>query len=236
MFFNIFNLLIFIFKLLFKFMFIFKYLTPFFYNLINNLLNKKDSPILVNKLLNRNLNNKGKAFNVLYCNLSSNLSHNLTYYFLLKKIILHNNSKKFPSVEIFYFILSYVLVYASRFENVKLVCHNNFFSFQQINKAINMNSIVDRNQSMRSKLQGHIISKLSFNFNKFKDSYKKIISLPKVKLTNLYKNIIIKFNSTSIDRLLNTSQFYNILFIRNFKAFNKGRYSRNRQYYRTGVY
>jgi len=35
--------------------------------------------------------------------------------------------------------------------------------------------------------------------------------------------------------LSNVSQ-YNILYLRKPKVFNKGRYSRNRQYYRTGVY
>jgi hypothetical protein len=211
-------------------MFVFKYLTPFLYNLINNILNKKNLPISVKKSRDNNLSSKNKSFNIFYSNLSNKLDNNLIYYFILKKIILqNNNNKKFFLVESFYFILSYTLVNANRFENIKLVYNNNFFNFQQINNLINTKSLKSINQ-----FQNYTTDEL--NIKKIRNIFNKVSFLPKVKLNNLYKNILIKFNSTSIDRLLNNSQIYNILFIRNFKVFNKGRYSRNRQYYRTGVY
>ena len=42
-------------------------------------------------------------------------------------------------------------------------------------------------------------------------------------------------NFTKYISLENLNQ-YNVLYLRKHKVFNKGRYSRNRQYYRTGVY
>lgn len=56
-------------------------------------------------------------------------------------------------------------------------------------------------------------------------------------LVNL-NNFNIKFSVTDFFKYLNnkTINNLNILFLRKNKVFNKGRYSRNRQYYRTGVY
>ena len=47
-----------------------------------------------------------------------------------------------------------------------------------------------------------------------------------------------KFNSTSINKLFNPSNYKNFefQFLRKNKVYNKGRYSRCRQNYRTGVY
>lgn len=48
----------------------------------------------------------------------------------------------------------------------------------------------------------------------------------------------VRFSPTNIAKYLtnSASQFLEILFLRKSKIFNKGRYSRNRQFYRTGVY
>jgi hypothetical protein len=46
----------------------------------------------------------------------------------------------------------------------------------------------------------------------------------------------IKYNSTSIVKNINENTDYTVYFLRKNKSFNKGRYSRNRQNYRTGVY
>lgn len=55
------------------------------------------------------------------------------------------------------------------------------------------------------------------------------------KLRELYA---IKYNPTDVTKNLSLKRFkkYRILFLRKNKIFNKGRYSRNRQLYRTGVY
>jgi hypothetical protein len=55
---------------------------------------------------------------------------------------------------------------------------------------------------------------------------------------NINSNYLIKFSVSDFFKNLNgiTLNYQNILFLRKNKVFNKGRYSRNRQYYRTGVY
>lgn len=71
-----------------------------------------------------------------------------------------------------------------------------------------------------------------FNFNKFKNFKIKI-----AKNLNLefYK---IRFKETSLTKFLNLTSFNNlsIMYLRKNRVFNKSRYSRNRQLYRTGVY
>jgi hypothetical protein len=49
---------------------------------------------------------------------------------------------------------------------------------------------------------------------------------------------VIKFSPSNFIKYINSLNLnkYNILYLRKAKVFNKGRYSRNRQYYRTGVY
>lgn len=57
-------------------------------------------------------------------------------------------------------------------------------------------------------------------------------------INNLEKTEIIRYNTNSVLKnlkQLNTKSF-NIFFLRKNKIFNKGRYSRNRQNFRTGVY
>jgi hypothetical protein len=48
----------------------------------------------------------------------------------------------------------------------------------------------------------------------------------------------VKFSPSNFIKYINSLNLnkYNILYLRKAKVFNKGRYSRNRQYYRTGVY
>ena len=56
---------------------------------------------------------------------------------------------------------------------------------------------------------------------------------------NLLKNYYtVKFSESSVSKYINPNSLknYNILYLRKNRIFNKGRYSRNRQLYRTGVY
>lgn|ERR1739848_282207 len=55
---------------------------------------------------------------------------------------------------------------------------------------------------------------------------------------NKKSNIFINFSNTIINKYLNLFiiNSYIVMFLRKSKIFNKGRYSRNRQFYRTGVY
>ena len=49
---------------------------------------------------------------------------------------------------------------------------------------------------------------------------------------------VIRFSPTTIVKYINATctDVFNVLYLRKTKIFNKGRYSRNRQFYRTGVY
>jgi hypothetical protein len=51
-------------------------------------------------------------------------------------------------------------------------------------------------------------------------------------------NFFVKYTNTNVVKFINTYSLnsFDILFLRKSKVFNKGRYSRNRQFYRTGVY
>lgn len=79
------------------------------------------------------------------------------------------------------------------------------------------------------------LNKLKIYANYLKHSFKNINY---VNLLNNYKSkYTINFNINSINKYLNLNTIdFTINFLRKNKVFNKGRYSRNRQYYRTGVY
>jgi len=55
---------------------------------------------------------------------------------------------------------------------------------------------------------------------------------------SFFRKNLVKFMNTNIVKFvdLTTLNTYDIFFLRRSKIFNKGRYSRNRQFYRTGVY
>lgn len=63
----------------------------------------------------------------------------------------------------------------------------------------------------------------------------KLIEYYRILLKNYYT---IKFNESSITKYINAKNLknYNFFYLRKNRIFNKGRYSRNRQLYRTGVY
>ena len=61
----------------------------------------------------------------------------------------------------------------------------------------------------------------------------------KTNLSTINTQSSTKYEPTDLSKLINIttiSEKINILFLRKTKIFNKGRYSRNRQLYRTGVY
>lgn len=93
------------------------------------------------------------------------------------------------------------------------------------------------------------LSSLNIKFNKYKTNYAQLIKTSISNITinlvianesvlNNVKKWVIKYSPSNFMKYINLSNFqnYTILFLRKNKVFNKGRYSRNRQYYRTGVY
>lgn len=79
------------------------------------------------------------------------------------------------------------------------------------------------------------LNKIKIYTNYLKYNFK---TLYLVNINNSFKNKYqINFNINNISKYLNpTNNLFIINFLRKNKVFNKGRYSRNRQYYRTGVY
>jgi len=137
------------------------------------------------------------------------------------------------------------------FNNTKLFNNysyfNNFFinNLQQ-NKNINISTKLNLNY-LNSQFK---VNLTNLQLNKFKSQYIQliksnlnIINNSIVVVNNTLKNSIsqkwiIKYSPSNFMKYINLSNFqnYTILFLRKNKVFNKGRYSRNRQYYRTGVY
>lgn len=93
--------------------------------------------------------------------------------------------------------------------------------------------------------------KILLKYNKFYSSFseKKNFSLKdiifiknnKIEIENyfavFYKNLFsVKYKPTDVSQYLTKTKSVTSLFLRKNKIFNKGRYSRNRQLYRTGVY
>ena len=95
-----------------------------------------------------------------------------------------------------------------------------------------------KNTSIYFSLSNSILKSLKYpsklNNNLFL-SYKNSILTKEVKLSNNYD---IKYSGTSLGKYVNDTSLNNlsVYFLRKTRTFNKGRYSRNRQNYRTGVY
>lgn len=129
---------------------------------------------------------------------------------------------------------SFLLAYVFK----KLIFLNDSLSF-------NSNQLLFKNSNFQN-LNNFVF----FSFEKINSSYKELKSINYLKFFNfnqIFKNFFfsnniqnfkIKFSVTDFFKYLNNISLnnINILFLRKNKVFNKGRYSRNRQYYRTGVY
>jgi len=183
-------------------------------------------------LLNFFFSNTFKSFNF---NLKSQISFfdsNLKFknkYFFLKiyKIFFKNQQDFFFSFFQTYqlnfhfnsFFFLFLLKKLPFYKNISNLNHNTLFfnSVKLTNFALNSNN--------------NFLNYLNtFSINNYLNTF---FSL---KLKNL--NYYIKYSVSDFFKYLNnySLQTLNILFLRKNKVFNKGRYSRNRQYYRTGVY
>lgn len=109
------------------------------------------------------------------------------------------------------------------------------FKDKKIAKWINIvfkykKRIIYINTFFKKKFKGIMYFRLNFrSFFKIK------INLKYKKLLNYY---VIKFSESSLTKHINAIDLkkYKIQYLRKNRIFNKGRYSRNRQLYRTGVY
>lgn len=132
--------------------------------------------------------------------------------------------------------------YSTRFNFLSFIFfknNNKNLKFKKINLNYLSNLVysINTNSNLISSLQ----NAKKYNFSKitYNNVTSKISVLISENLTNLVnKNWLIKYSPSNFIKYINYSNVdvYNILYLRKNKVFNKGRYSRNRQYYRTGVY
>lgn len=190
-------------------MFLTSYIFYFFFKdkTTNNLLNLKTVFFLNFKLKYKLL----KFFK------SQNIKHLNNVFFSFYEIFLNN----------FYFNILIFIFSLKKIDFLNfLFFKNNFISY--------FSNFTNTNKTLNS-LENNFSNLSYFKFNKI-EFLKKFQYFD---FKNFFKiNYLIKFSISDFFKYLNntTLQSINILFLRKNKIFNKGRYSRNRQYYRTGVY
>ena len=133
--------------------------------------------------------------------------------------------------------------------NLSLVSYNpflNYFIMSNTTKNFNCNKLnlnFYKNTLQPKQNYKFFYLKKLVNYSKYYNLNLNFTILDSVKISKKFQNTIqnkwvTKYSPSNFIKyinILNTST-YNILFLRKNKVFNKGRYSRNRQYYRTGVY
>lgn len=169
-------------------------------------------------------------------------------YFNLYSSFFYKNYNDFNSLKLIFFFF-----YLYSINNKKLIIYNlNVFSdWYKYNFNLNF---VKNIEIKKVKLN---LSQLKIKFSKynklflknFKQNYKNIYFLKlfakdlKMRInkdwkTLLNKHYFVKFSDSSISKYIsiNSIKLYKFNYIRKNRIFNKSRYSRNRQLYRTGVY
>lgn len=131
---------------------------------------------------------------------------NFFFFYILKKNFFH------------YSTLNLVSVNSANFFYRNEKNNSLFFSYNNLNENISQNSISFKKFFNKMNL-------INFNQNYLNFKLKGINFNVKYSVSDFFKYL----NNFSLEKI-------NVLFLRKNKVFNKGRYSRNRQYYRTGVY
>ena len=119
-----------------------------------------------------------------------------------------------------------------------LIYITNSKNFSYNIKKINTEKIYSNLQIGNFKKKFNPSSLYLFYKVTYKSLNNKFVTINQTLENNIQKLWNIKYapsNFTKYISLENLNQ-YNVLYLRKHKVFNKGRYSRNRQYYRTGVY
>lgn len=211
--------------------FMFEFITNNYenYDKINTLLtnNKKNinKPMLSGlsfKLLYKNINFSKKKANT---SLEQGLLHLYLYLNLL-------NSNKVGLEHRDIIITNFIInLYSAKIKDIQNLDMSSFGSFLfYLNNT--ENTVFYTNTPLQSSNILLSLSNIKSYFNKYK--FTKLVFFNRNE--SLWKT---KFPVSFLDKLININfinRLNTIFFIRNFKVYNKGRYSRNRQYYRTGVY
>nr|YP_004841739.1 Ymf67 [Ichthyophthirius multifiliis]AEL89281.1 Ymf67 [Ichthyophthirius multifiliis] len=227
---------------------IYKFRTKYLYNLVYNLffinnilfLIVKDN--LINSLskIQYNDNTNNLKFNSIYYNLK--ILNNI-YSFNIKNL-LYNYSSMFYIVKYVHFFKSnnYIKLYLIL---ILITNYKNKYKFKYNKLNIDKFSDFLINLNIQPKLNNIFYkTKVIYKLPHYKIFNKKLLyKVLFFKINNrfkifLNKNYNIQFSPSNILKYLDKNWIGNInfLYIRKNKVFNKGRYSRNRQTYRTGIY
>lgn len=159
-------------------------------------------------------------------NFTTNFSLNI--YFIFYKYFYHNYNISFLKYsELLYVFKKFNINQSSLYVYLYLFIYN-FTKIENFN--IKFYSVLSNNSVL------YFLNNTTSILNNLLISLKKNIVVSVNKINN--SNYLIRYSPTNVAKYLHSNYLssLNVLFLRKNKIFNKGRYSRNRQFYRTGVY
>ena len=157
--------------------------------------------------------------NKFYKQFNFGLNSNFLYLYFLYYLAKKNNLISRGDF-VFFFYMTFFLNKSFTVKTFKSVSVLDFFIKSNFNKNIS-----------------NSVELFNIKLNKIKNNYNNLNRSSFLNFTDKHSmTSFIKYNSTSIVKYINNNTDYSIYFLRKNKSFNKGRYSRNRQNYRTGVY
>lgn len=232
----------------------------FFWKKFNKNVNTDQLQILVRQFLffknkslfsNQNVFFKNKFHNFIYFLILNDIFVK-KYFYLIDFQVFNKNATTTLKLNFLFFIF-FFNNYKLSLINFNLNNYNQWLQYcfsPKIKKLINIDFKKSKMQIIFKKIifikqiliirkYKKIFKKFKFNFffsfnpNQLKNS--KIIFYKNWNVINFYK---IRFLDTSVSQYVNleTISNYSIMYLRKNRVFNKSRYSRNRQLYRTGVY
>lgn len=178
-----------------------------------------------------------KLNNVTLDSTSLNTTKDLDFNDLYSEYSFYNNTK---NIKLNDFLVnnavntSLIQNYSSDLNLLIDLKNNDFGKSNSYKKNLNYVSnamVIDRLYSSFNK--SYLNSKYSFNSIKLS-----LVHVSDKLVNSVNSNWVIKYSPSNFIKYIKSVNLnkYTILFLRKNKVFNKGRYSRNRQYYRTGVY
>lgn len=202
------------FSKVFTIIWFFNYFLPLNY-LNNNSLNQENKKIFIKK-----------TFKTIY-SYKKIAQLELSFFYILKYIISSNFN--FYSL-LFLYIFKKFNYLNLIFKNIDTVTYLNFKSYSK--------TATIKNIFFYSLNSLKVINDIKLKYNPLNYINKFFLTKSSWDLNLKNYKYVIKYSVTDFFKYLNNFSLakINILFLRKNKVFNKGRYSRNRQYYRTGVY
>lgn len=189
----------------------------------------------------------------LYLKINDNSSLSILYFYSIyciikKQLVFTKNNNSSHIFKFFYIFINLILLrnkikYLAQTRLIGSADSLSIFLYDFYKKPYN--------KLKYNEIKNYTKTVLQLEVNKYTaKSYAKVINFYNLFLNNISKSNLIILNNlsntwnilfkpTSMDKYNSVNKVHtenNILFLRKNKVFNKGRYSRNRQTYRTGVY